>query len=278
MRLHFILVRRVPDVPSPILVEAFDILARRGFSVTGEIPENAIAQADTVRPERDLYILKSHTELALSYAGALHAEGARFLNPYAACQTVQNKIVTVRRLAAAGVPVPQTWITGEASSLGEIAARMPLVLKPYRGHRGAGVHMVRTPEQLAGIEFGDVPFVAQELIEGDGEDVKIYVAGNEVFAVRKPFSADSFTRPGRPVPVTEAQREIALATGRALGLGLYGIDVIEGPAGPVVVDVNYFPGYKGVPGAALHIARYIEAYANGDVTLEASDASLAGAA
>jgi hypothetical protein len=29
-----------------------------------------------------------------------------------------------------------------------------------------------------------------------------------------------------------------------------------------VVDVNYFPGYKGVPGAAAQIAEYIDGYAH----------------
>jgi hypothetical protein len=36
--------------------------------------------------------------------------------------------------------------------------------------------------------------------------------------------------------------------------------VIESPEGPIVVDVNYFPGYKGVPAVAPLIADYIEAY------------------
>jgi hypothetical protein len=34
-----------------------------------------------------------------------------------------------------------------------------------------------------------------------------------------------------------------------------------------VVDVNYFPGYKGVPNAAGMIADYIDDYAKGKVTL-----------
>jgi glutathione synthase/RimK-type ligase-like ATP-grasp enzyme len=60
------------------------------------------------------------------------------------------------------------------------------------------------------------------------------------------------------VPVTPQVREIALRCGEAMGLSLYGLDVIESPDGPVVVDVNYFPGYKGVPGAAAAIADHID--------------------
>jgi ribosomal protein S6--L-glutamate ligase len=70
------------------------------------------------------------------------------------------------------------------------------------------------------------------------------------------------------VPISPEVREIALACGELLGLGLYGLDVIESPDGPVVVDVNYFPGYKGVDGAAASIADYIQRYATGRTPLE----------
>ena len=55
---------------------------------------------------------------------------------------------------------------------------------------------------------------------------------------------------GVPCEVTPSVRDIALRCGRAFGLGLYGLDIIEGPDGPVVVDLNYSPGFRGVPDAA----------------------------
>jgi ribosomal protein S6--L-glutamate ligase len=66
-------------------------------------------------------------------------------------------------------------------------------------------------------------------------------------------------------------RDIALRCGRAFGLGLFGLDLIEGVDGPVVVDLNYFPGYKGVPDPAPMIAEYIVAYAAGEVDLAQLD-------
>ena len=268
MRLYFLLVRRVPPVPSPVLVEVYERLERRGFRVEGGIAEELLDRVDLLRPEHDLYLLKSHTELSLSIAGALHARGGRFLNPYPSCASAQNKIVSTRRLAAAGVPVPRTWVTGDFELLRAVAATTPLIVKPYLGHRGIGIHVVRTPADLGLLEAGETPVVVQEYFEGAGEDVKVYVVGEDVFAVRKPFSPTSFTVAGRPCEVSSELREIALGAGRALGLGLYGLDVVEAPHGPVVVDVNYFPGYKGVPGAAACIASYIERYARGEIRLE----------
>jgi ribosomal protein S6--L-glutamate ligase len=268
MRLYFLLVRRVPPVPSPVLLEVFDRLARRGFVVNSGIAEEMLVRSDRLTPAHDLYVLKSHTELSLSLAGILHSQGAAMLNPYLSCIATQDKIMASRRLYAAGVPTPRCWVTDNLSLLKPIVAERPIIIKPYRGHRGMGIHIVNSPTELAALPQPDVPVLIQEFIPGSGEDIKVYVVGDEVFAVSKPFAADSFTRPGRPYPVSPALRAIALRCGKAFGLGLYGLDVIDGPEGPVVVDLNYFPGYKGVPDVAPLIADYIEGYVNGWYTLQ----------
>jgi ribosomal protein S6--L-glutamate ligase len=267
MRLYFILVRRVPPVVSPVLVKVFDILRRRGFEVESGIPEEMVVRPDRLSVEHDLYVLKSHTDLSLSLAGVLAAQGARLLNPYESCLAAQDKIVASRRLRAAGVPTPRTWVTGELALLEPFVNERPVVVKPYRGHRGVDVAVVRTAAELAALPRPTVPMLVQEHVDGGREDLKLYVVGSEVFAVRKPFSPTSFTRPGRPCEVDGELREIARSCGRALGLGLYGLDVIESTDGPVVVDVNTFPGYKGVPDVAPLIADYIEAFSLGRIEL-----------
>lgn len=271
MHIHFVLVRRVPPVPSPVLVEVTDRLRGEGFTVTSAIPEAMLTRVDTFDSGDDLVVLKSHTELALSLAAVLHAEGVNLLNPYLSCVSAQDKVTASRRLEACGLPVPASWITADLALAASLLAVGPVVVKPPRGHRGTGVAVVQDRRQLADLaaraDRGE-PWIVQQHVPGPGEDLKVYVAGNQVWAVRKPFSADSFTRAGRPVLVTEEVRELALACGRAFGLGLFGLDLIEGPAGPVIIDVNYFPGYKGIPGAAAAIAAYIAAYARGDVHLE----------
>lgn len=266
MRIHFLLARRVPPVPSPVLVAAGELLEQRGFTVTGHIVEESIAAVDDIDPAHDVYVLKSHTDLSLAYATMLYERGARLLNPLASCALLQNKIVASQRLAAAGVPAPRSWVTGDVDHIANLAAEHPVVVKPVNGHRGRGVHIVRHPNEVAGLDLAG-PVIVQELVQGDGEDLKVYCVGEQVFAVRKPFSSESFAVPGRPVPVSAEVRAMAVATGRAFGLGLYGLDVIEGPDGPRVVDVNTFPGYKGVPDIAPVIAAYIDDFACGRVRL-----------
>jgi ribosomal protein S6--L-glutamate ligase len=52
-------------------------------------------------------------------------------------------------------------------------------------------------------------------------------------------------------------REIALRCGRVFGVGLYGVDLITSDGKPYVVDINTFPGFKGVARAAELLAEYI---------------------
>lgn len=275
MRFHFVVNRRVPAKPSPVLLEVYELLARAGHEVTDGIPEEALVRPDLLRPEADLYVIKSHSEVAFSLAGALHAAGADQLNPYPSWVATQDKVVASRYLRAAGIPTPRSWLTADLSLLAPLIEERPLIVKPHRGHRGAGVQVARTPAELAAIAVGEQPVIVQELVPGPDEDLKVYVVGEEVFAVRKVFSPTSFTVAGRPCPVDPELGDIARRCGQALGLGLYGLDVIESPDGPVVVDVNTFPGYKGVPRPAPLIAEYITAFARGEVTLPAPGAAAA---
>jgi inositol 1,3,4-trisphosphate 5/6-kinase len=44
---------------------------------------------------------------------------------------------------------------------------------------------------------------------------------------------------------------------RAFGLELFGVEIAEETRSLSVIDVNYFPGYRGVPDAAQHLVGYL---------------------
>ena len=262
MKLCFLLEGgRGSQIPGPVISGVCRLLTRRGFAVEILLAEETVVQLNELTVAHDLYLVKSDTELSLSIAGVLHAQGARVLNPYPACLAARDKIVASWHLRAAGIPAPRTWFTNDLSLLCSFAEDQPLIIKPYRGFHGAGIRIARDRDELASIPTPENPVLVQEYVEGSGQDIKVYVIGEEVFATRKSFSPDSFTRPGEPFAVNAEIRDIALRCGRLFGLGLYGLDVIESPRGPVVVDVNYFPGYKGIPEAPRLLADYIENYA-----------------
>ncbi|HEY6100692.1 MAG TPA: ATP-grasp domain-containing protein [Anaeromyxobacter sp.] len=266
MRLRFMLARRA-DGPSRIVAEAGELLRRRGFDVEGAIAEELVQRPERIGDEADLWLLKSYTPLSLSLAGVLHGAGARLLNPYPGCLAARDKIAAARVLDAAGVPAPRSWVTGDLSLLTPLAREMALVVKPHMGWRGEGVRVVRSEAELLSLPAPREPVLVQEFLPGPGVDLRVYVAGERVFATRKPFSATSFSVPGEQVEVSGEVRRIALRCGEAFGLGLYGLDLIEAPAGPRVVDVNYFHGYKGIAEAPEAVADYIARWAEGSIAL-----------
>lgn len=261
MKFFFLLARRVPDGPSQIILNVSVALVRRGHQVSSIIAEEELTALGPAPVDHDLYLLKSYTELSLSLSGALEARGARLINPHAGCLAARNKIVCQQMLSGAGVPVPDSWITGDFKLLRALVRRFPLVLKPNMGWRGEGVCVVRDESELESVPMFSGPVLAQRYIPNEGEDLRVYVAGDHVFATRKPFSRTSFSIPGEPAAVSSEIRDIALRCGRVFGLRLYGLDIIEGPDGPRVVDLNYFPGYKGVADAVCAVADTIEACA-----------------
>jgi ribosomal protein S6--L-glutamate ligase len=264
MQIYFMLAfRRAARAPNPVLVDVLDRLRRNGFQVELGFAEELLLEPEGLAPAHDLYVLKSHSKLWLSLAGILHRQEARLLNPYPACITTQNKIVALSQLQAAGIPVPRSWVTGDLRHLRDLVAERPLIIKPFDGMRADGIAVVQTPSELDEVPVPERPVLVQEYIPGNGEDLKVYVIGTEVFAVRKPSALAGIRCPGRACPVSNEVRSIALRCGQVFGLGLYGLDMLEGPDGPVVVDLNYFPSYLGVANAARLIAAYIADYAGG---------------
>jgi len=248
---------------NPVLVKLLEILRQQNVEVDIGVAQDIVMQPGCMASSYDLYVLKSHSDLWLSLAGVLHELGAHLLNPYPACLEVTNKIVATQRMQTVGIPSPESWVTGDLNLLMPIVAQKPLIIKPHIGGRGQGVHVVHNPHELSLITPPEEPLLIQEYIPGP--DLKIYVIGEQVFGVRKPFSATSFMLSGQPAQVSQEAREIALRCGQVFGLGLYGLDIIESENGPVVVDLNYFPSYKGVPGAARLIADYMMSYTSGKI-------------
>ena len=264
-RLYFMLAfRNNARSPNPVLVTVFDILKGRGFHIEIGIAEQMLLRPEELSVGHDLYILKSHTDLWLSLAGVLHQQGARLLNPYLPCIATQNKIMTARRLHSAGVPIPRSWVTGNLNLLHVVAAQMPLVMKPFDGRRGNGVHIVKEPGELASVPLPRRPVLIQEFVRGRAEELKVAVVGTEVFATRVSVAVNGRQPQRIPCAVSPEVRRIALRCGEVCGLSLYGLDMIESFGGPVVIDLNYFPSYRGMPQAAPAIADHIEAYLGAD--------------
>jgi ribosomal protein S6--L-glutamate ligase len=272
MRIAFFLKPRGGPVPS-VMPEVVRLLEARGLEVEVIDPEERVTNLSSLRPEFDLYVLKTRTLTTLSLAGALHAAGAAILNPYPVAQACRDKIVASQLLRAAGVPLPEAYVAGKLDQLVPLLEDGPLIVKPYRGSRGRGVRVVRTAAELTDGATDGGPVFAQRYHEPLELDRKIYRIGDRIFGVERVWPARTYDEKlGRPFPVPAELRHLALQLGSALGITLYGFDVVITRDGPYVVDFSPFPGFKGVPYAAALLADYIQAAA-----VRAADGEPAGA-
>jgi ribosomal protein S6--L-glutamate ligase len=227
VRIGIILVRHPVERESPITPEVARLLAERGVEVDRLHPDEEVVDLNRLRIAYDLYVLKSGTETALSFAGALHAAGATILNPYPVAAACRDKVMTTQLLGNAGVPLPETYVAARADQLEPLLTEGALVVKPSRGSQGRGVMSARTPPTLPEVETRGGPLLAQRYKEPRGRDRKLYRIGDRVFGVKRTWPARTYEEKlGEPFAVSEELWEIVWRCGAALGIDLYGVDVI----------------------------------------------------
>jgi ribosomal protein S6--L-glutamate ligase len=261
VKIAFLAAKHPPGKESPIMPEVFRLLGERGAEVTLLYPDEELTDLARVRVEHDLYVLKSGTETALSLAGALHHQGAAILNPYPAAAALRDKVVSTRILQAAGAPVPDTWVAPRPALFAPLLAAGPLIVKPYRGTQGRGVRVVRDASELGegGAAGEEALFFAQRFHAPDETDLKIYFAGGRAHGVKRVWPPLTYEdKLGRPFEVSPELVAIARRCGDAMGVDLFGIDVVMSAGKPWVVDMQGFPGFKGVPDAPRLLASAIE--------------------
>jgi ribosomal protein S6--L-glutamate ligase len=263
MRVAFIMMRPLTQ-ESSITQELLRLLPDLGVRAVDLIyPEERLVHLDRLEPEYDLYVLKSRTEMALGLAGALHAAGAAILNPYPVSALLRDKITTTRILQAAGVPTPETFVTAYPDLLAPVLDKGPLAIKPYRGSGVRGLHVVWDTDELDDVPANQGPILAQRFMERGAYTRRIYCIGGQLFGVLRRWPAHSYREKcGESFTITPELRAIAMRCAAAFGVELFGMDVILSRGTPYVVDVQSFPGFKGVPDAALRLADYVYATAH----------------
>jgi len=265
MKIGVITKREKAHKAGSVMQEAAELLRTRGVAVEDIYPEDSSFDVARVEADCDLYLLKSGTETALGLAGVLHAAGAKIINPYPTVVAMRDKIVSTKMLQSANVPLPETWFASKPEQLTRLLEEGPIVVKPFwAASQGRGVQIVKTEDELSTVITEDGVVFAQRYYQPDGRDHKLYVIGDRVFGVRRVWPPKTLEdKLGEPFDVPDDMREVALGCGRAFGVGLYGVDLIMSGGKPYVVDINTFPGFKGVPNAAGLLAEHIINSASG---------------
>jgi RimK family alpha-L-glutamate ligase len=228
------------------------VLERRGVDLLDPLPAAALARVGNWRPDSVLAALEVVVD-----------RGVATPNPPPAIRCGRDHWRTVRALAAAGLPVPDTLAGADPESLAEAADRrlgFPVVVKQRRSRMGVGVIRCDARDQLDAVldslwRLGD-EVIVQRFHDAGGQSLRLLVVGGRVAAAARLRAAAADWRSNaargglatayRPCPEEEG---LALAAARALGLGHCGVDLLPGEP-PVVVEVNPTPGFKHLEAAS----------------------------
>lgn len=205
-------------------------------------------------------LARGRSDAVIGLLRSAEQAGVPVVNTASAIQSVVDKAGLAATLSAAGVATPTSWLGSPTMLSRRDDLPFPLILKPVLGDNARGLVVVGSHQELRGVAWRESVALAQEFHRGDGVDLKLYVAGRAVWAVRRPSPIDidgsprEACDPGVPVRVTPLLRSLARTCARLFGLRLFGVDCVLGPEGvPLVVEVNDFPNYRGLPAEANEV-------------------------
>jgi ribosomal protein S6--L-glutamate ligase len=234
------------------------VVADDGSRVSLLAPGDDAVSAWTGLKRDDVVVARSRHPFALALLKEAESLGARTVGSWTAVQRVRNKVGCVLALKERGLPVPETFLASRPTDLARLEpSSFPLLLKPFQGDNARGIQLVRAPEELASVEWSEAIVLAQRYVEAGGVDVKLYAAGDHVWAIRRPSPLTNGDGRPVPVPVDAALEALARECAAAFELPLLGIDLVEGARGLLIVDVNEFPNYTGIDEAPAVIGRFL---------------------
>lgn len=188
----------------------------------------------------------------------LQQNGKTLVNNIDALMTAIDKFETSCLLQQAGVPTPAVVVVQEVSMAEEVLGNWrKLVAKPLFGSLGLGIRVLEdTEEGHAALpelidKYGAI--YMQEFVPTPGRDIRAFVVGDKVAAGMYRIATDggwinNVSRGARtePCELDDNIAEMAVTAARAVGLDYTGVDILEGPEGPLVIEVNGNPLWQGL--------------------------------
>jgi len=187
----------------------------------------------------------------------LEREGFYIINPAEAIEHCVDKYDILSILEDSGIPIPRTFATESANEAVKAFHELGgnVVVKPIFGSRGIGATRVTDPEialtVFKAITFQHGVIYLQEFVDHGTTDIRAFVIGDRVVAAMRRVATGwktNYSQGARPAP-TKLSKEfeaLAVKASNAVGCKISGVDILEGPDGPKICDVNSQPGWKGL--------------------------------
>ncbi|MBQ04647.1 RimK family alpha-L-glutamate ligase [Candidatus Bathyarchaeota archaeon] len=202
--------------------------------------------------------------------------GIHVVNPTYSLRRARDKYSTQYALSEAGLPIATTYTTESMEMAYQRSREIGVsVYKPILSSMGKGSLRFDDPE-IAHNAFKmlsrvGMPLIIQEYLENPGRDIRVFVVGGEVVATAIKYGGPgewktNVAQGGKMVdePVSNEILALGVRATNALGLIYSGVDIMETPRGPVVLEANGSPGWqalKAVTGIdvaekiVLHVAK-----------------------
>jgi len=183
--------------------------------------------------------------------------GLLIINSPEAIEHCVDKYDILAILEDKGIPVPRTAVTENVdealNAFHELGG--DVVVKPLFGSRGIGATRVRDPE-VASTIFRSLTFYhnviyIQEFVPHGFSDIRAFVIDNRVVAAMRRVASSwktNYSQGARPEPtlLDNMLEELAVKSAKLIECKIAGVDILESPKGPVVVEVNSQPGWRGL--------------------------------
>jgi ribosomal protein S6--L-glutamate ligase len=189
----------------------------------------------------------------------LESEGTVVLNPPKAIECAVDKYLTTSKLAAAGLPIPETAVCERADDAMIAFEKLggDIVVKPIFGSEGRGILRISDVDlafrTFRTLERIDSVLYLQRFVEHEGFDVRVLVLGGTVIGAMRRHSPRDFrtnvARSGSAEPheLTSQETEWSLRAAVATGALFAGIDVLYDRSGAgFVLEVNAVPGWRAL--------------------------------
>ena len=172
----------------------------------------------------------------------------------------RDKWACFQILAQKGIAMPKTTL-GSQPYLEDFVkdfGNKPVIIKILEGTHGQGVILCENYKNALAtaqtLQSANVKFVIQEFIaESQGTDIRAIVIDGQVVAAMKRQSKDGEFRSNlhqggsaSAIELSNTEKQLAVATAKALDLQLCGVDILSSKRGPLVLEVNSTPGLEGI--------------------------------
>jgi len=202
----------------------------------------------------------------------LERTGFYVINPPEAIEHCVDKYDILAILEDNNVPVPRTVATESVNEALKAFSELggDVVVKPIFGSRGMGATRI-VDSEIASTIFKAITFhhgviYLQEFVPHGHSDIRAFVIDGHVIAAMRRVAKSwktNYSQGARPAPTTlSAEFEnLAVKAAKAVSCKIAGVDILEGPNGPKICDVNSQPGWKGLQMVTkINIAEQIVAF------------------